>query len=109
MGYWLSESIDPEGERKRMKEGYDKESVYDEKIAPLLKQVIKVCKDEEIPFVMDFYLKSPDMTPEGHNDLQCISFSKPKDNTPPHFHDLVERMYNRGERPYVMAVTVQHG
>ena len=90
-----------------MKTGYDKEAQYDEKIAPLIKQVIQICKDEEIPFVMDFYLKSPDMTPEGHDDLQCISFARPKDNTPSHFHDLIDRMYNRGEKPWAMAVTVR--
>ena len=89
-----------------MEQGYDKEQVYDDLIAPLVKEIIRVCREEEIPFMMDFYLKSPDRTPEGHDDMQCISFFKPKGNTPEHFHDIVDRMYNRGEKPWAMAVTI---
>jgi len=37
--------------------GYDKESVYDEKIAPLMKEIIDICKQEDLSFAAQFYLK----------------------------------------------------
>lgn len=45
-----------------MKQAYDKESVYDEKIAPLMKLIIEVCKEEEIPMVSSFYIQSADIS-----------------------------------------------
>lgn len=36
---------------------YDKEAVYDEKISPLMKEIIEICKAEEMPMVAQFYLK----------------------------------------------------
>jgi hypothetical protein len=90
-----------------MLQGYDKEAVYDEKIAPLMKEIIKVCKEEGIPMLADFYLASPDMTPEEHDDMHCITYIPTEDNTPEHFPDIKSRLYNRGEKPWAMAVTVR--
>lgn len=92
-----------------MKSGYNKEPVYDERIAPLVHEIFKICKAEEIPLIMDFYLKSPDMTPVDEGDMHCISYIKPEGNTPNHFPDVISRLYNRGEKPWAMAVTVTSG
>ncbi|EJQ59764.1 hypothetical protein BW899_24220 [Bacillus mycoides] len=35
---------------------YDKEEVYDEEIAPLMQQILEICKREELPMVAQFYL-----------------------------------------------------
>jgi len=32
----------------------NKENIYDEQIAPLMKQIIEICKKEEIPMIADF-------------------------------------------------------
>ena len=32
----------------------DEESVYNEEIGPLVRQIIEICQRESIPFVMDF-------------------------------------------------------
>jgi hypothetical protein len=43
------------------KKYWDKEAVYDEQIAPLMTQIIKICKEHEIPLVAVFqYLDAPD-------------------------------------------------
>ncbi len=71
---------------------YDKESVYDEEIAPLMQQIIEICKREELPMVAQFYLKEKrenndkpmycstvillakeDMKSEVHEQLKYIS------------------------------------
>jgi hypothetical protein len=36
---------------------YDKEDLYDEKIFPLMKQIIDICKQEKLPMTAQFYLK----------------------------------------------------
>lgn len=33
---------------------YDKEAIYDEEIAPLMKQILATCKKHELPFVASF-------------------------------------------------------
>ena len=35
----------------------DKEAIYDEKISPLVNQIVDICKQENIPFLMDFALR----------------------------------------------------
>lgn len=36
------------------KEFWDKESIYDEQIAPLMDQIIKICRANELPIVATF-------------------------------------------------------
>jgi len=43
---------------------YDKESVYDAEIAPLMKQVMNICKRENLPMTALFHLK------EERNDAE---------------------------------------
>jgi len=38
---------------------YDKEQIYDEKISPLMTQIIQICKENDIKMVADFYLREP--------------------------------------------------
>lgn len=44
----------------------DKEAIYDERISPLVGQIIEICKQEGIPFVMSFALR------EGGEDTEEI-------------------------------------
>ena len=44
----------------------DKEAIYDERISPLVGQIIEICKQEGIPFVMSFALR------EGSEDTEEI-------------------------------------
>ncbi|WP_409346806.1 hypothetical protein [Paenibacillus sp. MBLB4367] len=91
-----------------MKTGYDKESVYDERIAPLMHEILQICKAEEIPMMATFYLKSEDVTPSDEGNMNCTSWIQPKDNTPEHYPKMCS-LARHGEKPYVMAVTVTKG
>ena len=49
----------------------NQEQIYDEKIAPLMAQIIDLCKEYRMPFVACF--ACPDGTEEGE-DLRCTSY-----------------------------------
>jgi hypothetical protein len=40
------------------KPAFDLEQVYDEKINPLMAQIITICKDNDLPFVASFQMNS---------------------------------------------------
>ena len=89
-----------------MKIGFDKDSVYDNKISPLMKQIIDICKEEGIPMLAQFYIQSADVHPDGE-ELYCTTTLPAEDNTP---EEMNERMHivRWGRRPnnFSMAVTV---
>lgn len=95
---------------------YDKEAVYDEKIAPLMKQIIEICKSEQLPFVMQFYLKQERDDAEHENQaMYCTSVIIPARTEMhlehhEHLSHVAEIMkYGKNGKPYVMAVTVTSG
>jgi hypothetical protein len=45
---------------------YDAEDVYDEQIAPLMAQIIKICQDNQIPMIASFAYASDE---DGGHDL----------------------------------------
>ncbi|WP_088832701.1 hypothetical protein [Paenibacillus tyrfis] len=86
-----------------MRQGYDNEAIYDEKIAPLMHEILQICKAEEIPMVATFYLKS------GEGDegpMSCTSWIRPEGNTPAHYPKLCEWARHGGEKPWFAAVTI---
>ena len=50
---------------------YDKEKIYDDKIAPLMKEVIKICKEEGINALAQFYLAEET---DDASDLHCTTY-----------------------------------
>lgn len=48
----------------------DKEAVYDEKVSPLVQQIIEICKEENIPFLMQFALTERETR---EDDIYCMS------------------------------------
>lgn len=56
-----------------------KEEVYDAQISPLMKEVIRICKEADIPLVADFQLDN-DRTDSGSEDtFHCTTTLVPKD------------------------------
>lgn len=46
----------------------NKEQVYDEQIAPLMTQIIAVCKEHKVPMLAEFFIPV-----EGIPDLKCTT------------------------------------
>jgi hypothetical protein len=53
---------------KRQQEAFDLEAVYDEKIAPLMTQIIAICQENKLP-VFATFLYGQSVGDEGQRDL----------------------------------------
>ena len=53
---------------------YDKEQIYDDKISPLMTQIIEICKENDIQMLFSCYLKTDD---EG--DMSCDTYLESKE------------------------------
>lgn len=71
----------------------DKEAVYDERISPLVQQIIEICKGENIPFLMEFGLREATVEDE---DLYCLTavYGKPGMMRTPHFSKALRVLKN---------------
>jgi len=89
---------------------YDKESIYDEQISPLMTQIIEICKKEDVPMALQFYLKEEDG--ENKEPLYCTTFLVPaKAEMNPDVYDhlikVCETMkYGSNGKPFCMAMTI---
>lgn len=90
---------------------FDKEEIYDNEIALLMKQIIAVCKRENLPMAAQFYLKEEheetgepmfcstvilpaksEMNEEAYEQIKCVSESM---------------KYGPNGKPFVMAATIR--
>ena len=55
---------------------FDKEGVYDSDISPLMKEIVKACKEHGIHMVCDFYIGNTEDKPELH----CTTYMEPDTN-----------------------------
>ncbi len=89
-----------------MKKGFDKAAVYDEKISPLMKQIIDICKEEGVPMLAQFYIQSADVHPNGE-ELYCTTTLPVDGNTPEEMKERMEIVrWGRRSNHFAMAVTV---
>ena len=81
----------------------DKEAIYDEKISPLVGQIIDICKHENIPFLMDFALREKD---EEVDEVYCCTaiYGQPGMMETPTFPRAIKIL--RGE-PECFGVRIQ--
>jgi len=88
---------------------FDKESIYDTKISPLIGQVIKICQKDGIPFAMTFGIKD-DVETDG-SMLYCTSYAYGKEPYPEldvdHFKRLANEMMHPGGKPFFTAMTIR--
>ncbi|MGG0754146.1 hypothetical protein [Brevibacillus laterosporus] len=82
------------------KEFFDKENIYDEKISPLMRQILEICKQEDIPMIASFKLK--DET-EEHGELFCTSHILPKTHAPEKYVEFRNKIY---AKPSFMALAI---
>ena len=53
---------------------YDKEKIYDEKIFPLMEQIIDICQNNDMQMIFSCYLKA-----ESDGDLLCNTYLESKE------------------------------
>jgi hypothetical protein len=81
-------------------ECWDEESAYDEKIAPLMKQIIAICKEHRIPLIASFQYQTTD----EHGDAYCTTTLPFDGRTGEKLTRAMSVM--RVERPIVLAETI---
>lgn len=89
---------------------YDKDSVYDGKIAPLMKQIIEICKREQLPMAAQFYLQEERKDGEFEGQpMYCTTTLLFEGDSEGHqqirFVDNAMK-YGKQGKPWAMAVTV---
>ena len=83
---------------------YDKEAIYDDKINPLMAEIIKICKENQIHMLASFYLKEGT---EDEGQLYCTTHLSPDD--PETRSQKLIRCCNyiySSETPFIAAVTI---
>jgi len=94
---------------------YDKESVYDERISPLMAQIIKICQEEGIPFAAQFYLKQEREDADCENEaMWCTTVLNNIENIHPEHREQLSYVaevmrYGKNGKPYVFAATIRQG
>lgn len=84
---------------------FDKEAIHDSKIAPLMTQIIEICRENAMPFLASFcYAQQSD--DEGGETLFCTSYINAGDPIP----ELVEALdilrNGASYRPKMAAFTI---
>ena len=92
---------------------YDKEKVYDEEIAPLMSQIIEICKREKLHMAAQYYLKQERNDAEFENHaMYCTTVLIPaRDEIHEEHHEhlayVSEAMkYGKQGKPFVMTSVI---
>jgi hypothetical protein len=81
----------------------DKEPIYDEQIAPLMTEIIRIAKEHEIPMLASFQLSDGD---EEDGPLMCSTFI-PQPGCTEKLHRATEELFR--SEGFFAAVTVKAG
>lgn len=81
---------------------WDKESIYDEQIAPLMAQIIVVCKEHRIPLVAQFQYAGAD----EEKAPAYVSTILPFEEASADFKQLIQLIHQTIPRPMVLTETV---
>jgi hypothetical protein len=87
---------------------FDKESVYDNEISPLMKQIIEICKRENIPMAFNFAIKD-DGEEEGW--LYCTTVHDHKSDPDVPYVEKIEKARELfyPAKPLFMAMRIYSG
>lgn len=82
---------------------YNKEKLYDEKIYPLMSEIIKICKEEDIQMLFSCFLKS-----DENGDFNCTTYIPSKEEN---CHALLNatKVIRNGyviSKPYISTTTI---
>lgn len=89
----------------------NKEQVYDEKISPLMQQIIEICREHGIAMLMDFAIGHDGEGPEGQDctDLRCSTLLPDETGENALMHREALTLIRRRGRPSPMMITTEHG
>jgi hypothetical protein len=85
---------------------YDKEEIYDKEITPLVKQIIDICKKNDIQMAMQFYLQDAEANPDG-KPLYCTTFINNLKEEQINYLATEAMRWGRAGKPYVSAFTIK--
>ena len=82
---------------------YDKEKIYDEKIFPLMQQIIDICKENDIQMLFSCYLKT-----DEQGDMKCDTYLKSNEQNCDLLDDafMVIKHGYVAQKPYFTALTI---
>lgn len=82
---------------------YDKEQVYDEKIYPLMDQIIQICKENDMQMIFSCYLNTNE-----DGDYRCTTYLKSQDQNCKSLDDAAKviQLGYVAEKPYFSAMTI---
>jgi len=92
-------------------EAMNKEQVYDEKISPLMGQIIEICREHGIAMLMDFAIGHDGEGPDGQDctDLRCSTLLPDETGENAVMHQEALALIRRRGRPIPMHITTEHG
>lgn len=92
---------------------FDKEDIYDNEIAPLMQQILEICKREDLPMTAQFYLKQErDDSEYDSQAMFCTSLVIPEkekiiEEHRDHLFHVAEAMkYGPQGKPFFSAMTI---
>lgn len=80
-----------------------KEQVYDEKLAPLMAQIIDICRESKIAFVADFLIPN-----DEDDSLHCTSFIVEDEAKPDDVLLRAVEILKPRKRPSPLMLTTTH-
>jgi hypothetical protein len=82
---------------------YDKEKIYDEKIFPLMGEIIDICKKSDIQMLFSCYLKTDEF-----GDMNCTTYLRSEEQNCDSLEDAfkVIRHGYVAQKPYIIATTI---
>lgn len=82
---------------------YDKKKIYDEKIFPLMGDIIKICKENDIQMLFSCYLKT-----DGNGAMSCDTYLESKEENCDRLKDAAKCIIlgHVAYRPYFAAMAI---
>lgn len=82
---------------------YNKEQIYDEQIYPLMDQIVKIVKENDIQMIFSCYLRT-----DKEGDLRCTTYLKSSEENCQSLDDAAKviQLGYVAEKPYFSAITI---
>ena len=86
---------------------YNKEEIYDNQISPLISEVLKICKENNIQMAMQFYLQDKESNPDGEPMYCTSNINTLKEDQIDYVTEAMR--YGREGKPFVSSINITKG